>query len=198
MLILIFKFNIIMNIIKFILLTSIIMFFLFSSLLISACQNNNQVVKPDLSTTQIQKFSEISALPEGYDWYTNSEYYFKLAYPISWSIVSSAGYSAPIPPIVKTILIQMNQNMADGTIMINIMTEYDLAGAIEKGATKQNKNGVEYYFMQVNNFAATDQQIAIYSISNKWVLVQCFASHENYPKCTEIFNNSLDSFTIIK
>jgi hypothetical protein len=134
-------------------------------------------------------------LPVGYQWYSNGDYDYRIAYPTDWILVPEEEISLG-EGILSSVMIKYDPDMSLGSLSVSIASDYDIDEALEMGAESKVKNDMEYYYLDLEGFLGTNQRLAVFPADDKYYVIQYFARPEYFEKHVEVFDKVIASFTI--
>jgi len=139
-------------------------------------------------------------LPEGYNWYHNDEFGYKIAYPESWTVV-------PQEQIGLGEGMEQCQIFQDpdtpNSINVTVNSEYDIEGLktlAGMGVIISGRdvviNGREGYEAIMEPAPVARMKIVAFVVNDKYYVIACFTSADLWDEYVATFDNAIDSFVI--
>ena len=139
-------------------------------------------------------------LPEGYNWYHNDEFGYKIAYPESWTVV-------PQETMGLGEGMEHAQTFEDpdtpSRIFVTVNSEYDIEGLktlAGMGVIISGRdvviNGREGYEAIMEPTAGLKMKIVAFLVNDKYYVLFCYTSVDLWDEYAATFDNAINSFVI--
>ena len=168
------------------------------------------------ATTPTTKIKDIT-LEEGYMWYGDDEYDFKIAYPENWDIDYASGvsfHSDTLKPYFNISELEMlgiseedNPKLPEAYVYVHVQSDPEKAKwweyqhdtkILDSGnVTINGREGYQLIF-DIDGYGEPTSRTVVFTVNDLYYTITAFSISDSYKENEDIFENIINSFIIME